>query len=167
MPSTDKMHDETLLPSTFATQLHQHIYPTGLLPPQAQNTQPPPTLINRLLEPHDSIPSNQPINALLQRQHTRPRLLHVRAVIGNKHETGLLDRVDESRYKVEESRSADEAHEIVRLGDADGFFDRGVGAAAAGDYVGVVGGGGGDAEFVAEEDWVWDAVSDTIKFGLK
>jgi len=119
--------------------------------------------INRFPKPQHPIPSHQPINTLTQPQNTRrsaSRMPDIMRVVRNQHQPGLLDRSDERGDQFQQARCADQAHEVIGLGDADGFFEGHVGATAAGYLVCLevclVGGGfrGGDAEFVAEEDGV-------------
>ena len=48
---------------------------------------------------------------------------NIMRIIRNQHQPRLFDRSDERGDQLQQARGADQAHEIVGLGDADGFFE--------------------------------------------
>jgi hypothetical protein len=94
-------------------------------------------LIHSLLEPHHCVLGHEPINALRKIQHARLRLLRVVGIVGDENQSSFLDGVDERRDQFQQPRCTDQAHEVVRLCDSDGFLDGHVCATAAGDHIGV------------------------------
>ena len=108
---------------------------------------------------HDSISHQDTICTL---RHSLEGVLatHLRtACVGYKHQSGMLDGIDQGRYHVEDLRATDETHEVVGFGNTNGFFDGHGGFAVAIDavvvWIGVVRGRRG-AEIVAQEDWDYE-----------
>ena len=72
---------------------------------------------------HDSVPHQNTICAFW---HSLERILatHLRtACVGYKHQSSMLDCVNQSWYHVENLRATDETHKVVGFGNTNGFFD--------------------------------------------